>query len=486
MVKLLRRIVLIAAATGSLALFLFWSARFVSWPWILSKGEGICLWSADRLLQGRLPYPDPGRPPFAVCAYPIGDPALGALFVAAFGKKLLGLRLLSVLSEAVVGIAGAAILARRTDRLAAAAGGAVLLGLLAVHKFHAVARVDLPTLAFLAIAVERLARFVDRRGTGALVALAAAAAAAVLTKPTAAVTLLASAMWAAVVLRRAPRDLGRLALALLAAAAAWGAVTAVLQDATGGEYLRQTVTMHAWKGTWPSAWIWEGYVRQYAPLLVAGAIALALPADPLLKVLACAATAWAVPATRAAGSDLNYTLGPLVWIALLVASAAGEIAARTEGATSARGRAAAAVPLLLLVAAVLPLRGGPARAADLTPEARAEGETLRRLMTDAHGLTLSEEPFFAVLCGKALWVTDPFALSVLSAHGDVDLRPITDALREGRIARVFLGARLQSDPGITAALRKRYRPIWESKGKLADTRWVVLDPVPDPAPPPAF
>ncbi|HMB68999.1 MAG TPA: hypothetical protein VKU85_06790, partial [bacterium] len=359
------------------------------------------------------------------------------------------------------------------------AWSAVLLGLLSVHKFHAMARVDLPLLALTVATVAQIVRFVDGRRTAALAGAAAAAAAAVLVKPTAVVTLLACAGWAAFALRHSPRDLGRLALALGAGAAVWAAVTAGMQIATGGEYLRQTVELHTLKGTWPSAWIWEGYVDRYLPVLVAGAVALLLPADPLLKLLACITTGWAILSTRAAGADLNYTLEPLTWTTLLVASASTGLLRKAEGAGT-RARVLGTLGAAAVVIALLPLRGGPVRAGEMSAETREEGAELDRLMEASHGVTLSEEPFFAVLRGKELIVTDPFGLSVMAGRGRFDQRPLLKELDEGRIARVFLGADLQADVGIRDSLRRRYRQVYITQGKLADTRWIVLEPATDP------
>ena len=99
-------------------------------------------------------------------------------------------------------------------------------------------------------------------------------------------------------------------------------------------------------------------------------------------------------------------------------------------------------------------------------------------MAEADGVTLSEEPFFAVLHGKDLLVTDPFGYSVLSTAGRVDPAALVKQLEEGRVARVFLGARLRSETAIVAALRRRYRQVYVTDHQLADTRWIVLDPLP--------
>ena len=142
-----------------------------------------------------------------------------------------------------------------------------------------------------------------------------------------------------------------------------------------------------------------------------------------------------------------------------------------------RAGALRAACLAAVIAAVLPLRGGPVRARDLSPEIRAEGQELSRLMAEAEGVTLSEEPFFAVLHRKDLLVTDAFGLSVLTANGQVDPAALVMELDEGRVARVFLGARLRADSAIVGALRRNYRQIYVTRNQVADTRWIVLDPV---------
>jgi 4-amino-4-deoxy-L-arabinose transferase-like glycosyltransferase len=478
-------------------------------PHVINYTEGISLLAALRVQDGLSLYPDLSTPPFVYLAYPPVYPAVSAAFVGVLGTGLWPLRLLTLLAELAAGVLVYRLLRRSgVSRLRALALGLVALGLLSVHKFHGLARLD-PFLVAVELGCVELALAARARPTWTrLGGLGALAVVAMLTKPTAAITLAVLGGHALLGARGQPgpaRAAARRVLgAFVAAGVVYAAFVAILQATSDGRFWEHTIVLQAasgveprWRNYGPLAVFW--FEVRWPIVAMGGIIALTRPG--LLAAFATVQLVWLALATRKFGADANYYLLPM--LAMLVACGRA-FAPDARPVHPALARLPGHVPwraVVLPVVLVAALVGQALRITQLRPfdrpclvffnrqlrneQTAAFRERLVQAVASAPpGPVLVEEPYFAVINGRDYIMSDPFHLMLLHKKGLYDLAPVLAEIRQARVA--ITGGRLTRLAGdvLRPALVDM---VFVERGEAMDyADWLILlrrDRVGEPPPP---
>jgi hypothetical protein len=245
-------------------------------------------------------------------------------------------------------------------------------------------------------------------------------------------------------------------------------------------------------------------------VLLALVSAWVLPGHRLLKMLCLLSWAWFGFSALKAGADLNYSLEPLLLSSLIVGLALPRWRQLLAAASHrlAPGLDSVALPALILLGlsfllvTKLPVNDWYARDGFFFPhlddrdiiigsggdpdivtpgplfdllsqESRDERRRLAELMASASGVVLSEEPFFAALADKPLWLADPFQMHVLYEHGVFDPGPLIAACRDGRVQWVFAGWRLLRIEGMKEVLDSDFEVVYRSRRPVTTSFWTV-------------
>jgi len=463
-------LILGALVIACLGHFLYSTLLILREPFLLSYGEGLALLAATRLLDGLPLYIDINESPYLYNAYPVMHPIASSIFVFLFGRTISALRLLSIACEVLIGaIVYRIILMESRDRDAALLFASLLLGLFSVHKFHGLARVDLLELFFTVFAVHGLLHFRRHISHGHLVLAGASFVLALLTKPTAAVVLFGCFAYALLRLRAERKPSVAIIKCSVLSLMVYLLVAAIIEMRSGNEFLKQTYWYQVLSGVQAGTLHQGRFLRLYWPIVSLAAISfLELKRDGLLKVLTLfSVVGWLVASTKR-GADMNYSLAPLV----LMTVVSGLFMARRQEEAPAIRRVRS-TPVVLGVGSLIALSvvvRGPYMMPALDEQPRAERAMLNELMRETGGLTLSEEPFFAVLNRKHFVINDSFQLTRLARWGVFNIRPIVRACASGEVKRVFASSRLESVPALRRIFHSRYRVIYRTKEPVDGVR----------------
>jgi hypothetical protein len=507
---------------GSLCVGVFAYATFLILrePYIFNYTEGILLFGVDQVANGAPLYQDINKPPYIYFSYGPLHPFLGAAVTEVFGSGILTLRALTVACELGISLLAYRILrACKASHFNATSGALLVLGLLGFHKFHAIARVDMLVLTAVFFGYGELFLYLRDGKAWRLIALATAMAIAMLGKVSAVTSLGSVGVVAVIELFPRPRR----GLALMAACAGagllYGLVAWWFDARSGGAFFRFQFAYQGASGfcnPFVQNCQWEFSLLQvplycYRSLFVLSLVAvLVMRGAGYLGLLALVAATWVTWATFKAGADLNYNIELIVLLGLLIARALPrwvELAGRV-GPRAAWYAEHVIPPGLVLACLASPLLTGlpihdwrtkavqhPTRedtansirflsgnAEDVDLDApfdllsethRAERQAIAELTRQTTGILLAEEPFFAVLEGKEVWMVDPFQLGLLHQRGMFDVSPILDACRDGRIKWVFAGFRLLAIEGLAQVLETHYTPVYKTKAEIASSYWTV-------------
>ena len=498
------------------ATFFTMAVLVVREPYMLNYTEGILLWAAHQLATGESIYRDLDTAPFAYFAYGPVHPLLGAPLVALFGPSLLPLRILTVISElAIVLLAYRILTAYEVKRWYAATGAALVMGALALQKFHALARIDMLVLAFEMWGLSELVAFRNDRRRIHLLWFVVAQVLALLGKPTAIVLLGGAGLLSLSMLRHERRDGLRLLLACTAAGVIYGLALLVGSLMTDGAFFEFQFTYQSASSFCnvleeDCKWVW---VRAHAVRLYHGSFMLvALMSIALVRkhgflyLLFALSMGWWCFANLKRGADLNYIIEPLLLAGLVIGAALPHWRARAERIDPRLG--ISSVPLLGCVSLASAWTSGAPihdwvckEATHPTPEAFRElvleeggnpddhdpHETFDLLASTAHeereriaaltraatGILLVEEPAFAVQAGKEVWITDPWQMVALEREGMFDMAPVLEACRDGRIQWIFAGSRVRDLPGLREVIATSYEEVYRARHAVETTFWVV-------------
>lgn len=487
---------------------------------VLNYTEGILLFAVERVSKGAPLYQDINEPPHIYFSYGPLYPYLAAAVTRVFGFGILTLRALTVAGEVCISLLAYRILqCRGVSRWHAASGALLVLGILGFHKFHAIARVDMIVLTAVFFGYAELFAYLRDGKALRLIGLAMAMALAMLGKVSAVSSLGAVGMVAVFELFRQPRRGLALVVACAGAGLLYGAVAWWLDARAGGAFFRFQLAYQGASGfcnplVQDCKWqlmLLEIALYRYQSLFVSGLLAvLVIRGGGYLGLLALVAAAWVTWASFKAGADQNYNIESLVLLGLLVARALPrwlELAGRA-GPRIAWYAQHVIPPVSILACLASPLLTGlpihdwdtraighPSRAdtADailymkgdpndwdldapfdlLGARYRAEREAIAELTRQATGIVLAEEPFFAVMAGKEVWMTDPFQLEILHQRGTFDITPILEACQDGRIQWVFAGFRLLAIEGLEQVLETHFTPVYETRADIASSYWTV-------------
>lgn len=464
-------------------------------PHDLIYGEGFVLRDAAMFRAGKSPYTPVGASLGVVANYPPVFPLAAALAMIPFGTGFFAARLVSILATAgcaffiwrlarrAVGAEGG--LERRNAR-AALFAPLLFLADIVVYYWSPYARVDMLAIflelaALDAFAAATLGAETPPRAAGrALARGVLLAALALFTRPTALAA--PAALFAALALARRARPLALCAGAL---AAGVGLAALLLNAATGGEFLRHTLTYNANTFRWNElASLVLDFATPHAPLLLAaGAFFVVAPggaARRLLGAYFAAACALALLVGKV-GSSANYFLQAVAGASLL----AGIAIARSDGAARRLLLlAACAGPLLFATVPFsrsLELRMNPFPAMGRTPggDDRRAGDEIMKLVRETPGEILVEDAGFLVRAGKTVWAA-PLQLSYLEEQGLYDAAALAGRIRRREFALIILSYNFVS-PALRAAIGEAYRP--ERTIEIPRRyRYVVLVPAGAPAP----
>lgn len=508
---LLGTFMLVCAST-----FIYMTVIIVREPYMLNYTEGILLWAASQLAAGESLYRDVNTVPFAYFAYGPVYPLLTAPLVALLGPSLLPLRVFTVVSELVIVLFAYRILVRHgAQRWYAGTGAAIVLGALALQKFHALARIDMLVLALEMWGLSEVVAFRDDRRRSHLGWLVVAQVAALLTKPTAIILLGCTGLLALWMLPRERRDGAWLVLACATAGALYGLALLVGSRLTDGAFFAFQFTYQSASSFCsvldePCRWVW---VRGHVVWLYHGSLFLVALASiglvrkhGFLYLLVASSLAWWCFANLKRGADINYIIEPLLLAGIVIGVSLPHWRARAGRVHPWLG--ALAVPLLGCLAlssawwhgapihdwlcgrATYPTpeafrelvveEGGNPDALDpdttfdlLTSEARRERERIAELTRAATGPLLVEEPAFAVEAGKEVWLTDPWQMVALGREGMFDIEPLLAACADGRIQWIFAGSRVRDLPGLREVIAASFEEVYRTEHPVESTFWIV-------------
>lgn len=442
-------------------------------PYQVEFGEGNVLASAIGAARGEAVYPLPAAPPYVFSSYGPLLYAVEGLLVRAFGVSFTAPRLLSLL--AMLGVTALLILLLRRwtgSWRVALLFGPLFLALPAVGLWVAVARADPLALLLSTAGLFAIATSPRRWPLAALLFVAA-----LFVKPTFVAAPAASFCY---LLARRER---RAALGLAGLCAGLGlAALAALQVATRGGFVFQLVTAH------PEPYSLRRYLRilamltrkQLVPVVMLAAFVwhdgrrrmLTLPL--LFVTAATLGTLTAGMAGAASNHLLEWSAAVCLGTGLAyhVAGQSGRLwqVLRVCGLLAMAGSALLFSFLLWLApqqikdaAVVLP------HLQRLFPiEPRLEpgcAELQRYLAARAGTAVLSENTGAALLAGKTLLVTDPYAYTQLVVSGKWRAAPLDDLIRARRIETIVLAhepAKLRSfrwdrwPPALLTAIEQNY------------------------------
>jgi hypothetical protein len=496
--------------------FFYMAVLVVREPYMLNYTEGILLWAANQLAAGEGIYLDIDRAPFAYFAYGPVHPAICAPLVALFGPSLLPIRVLTVLSELVIVLFVYRILtAYAVTRWYAATGAALVMGALALQKFHALARIDMLVLAFEMWGLSELVAFRNDRRRIHLLWFVVAQVVALLSKPTAIVLLGGAGLLALSMLRHERRDGLRIVLGCAAAGVIYGLALLVGSLMTDGAFFEFQFTYQGASSfcnvldeecKWVRVRAHVVQLHHGSFLLVALVSIVLVRKHGFLYLLFALSMGWWCFANLKRGADLNYIIEPLLLSGIVIGAALPHWRARAERIDHRLG--ALGVPLLGCISPASAWTSGAPihdwickEAVHPTPEAfrelvleeggnpdehdpnatfdllastaQQERERIAELTRAATGILLVEEPAFAVQAGKEIWITDPWQMVALHREGMFDIEPVLDACRDGRIQWIFAGSRVRDLPGLREVIATSYDEVYRAEHAIESTFWVV-------------
>ncbi len=464
-----------ALAVACLGHFLYSSLLILREPLLLTYGEGLALLAATRILDGLPLYININEAPYLYNAYPVMHPIASSMFMFLFGRTISALRLLSIVCELLIGVITYKILHMESrNRNAALLFGSLLLGLFSIHKYHGLARVDTLVILFTVSAIYCLLHFLRHLSHSRLVLAGALFVLALLTKPTAAVALCGCSTYALFQLRTVRRPSVAIITCTVLSVVGYFLLAGIIEIWSGNEFLKQTYWYQVLSGVQSGTGQQERFLQLYWPIVCLATISLLdIRQDRLLKLVTLFSAVWWVVSSVKSGADTNYSLEPLV---LMTVVSGLFMAGRSKEPSEARH--VRPTPVFLGVGFLIAL-SVVVREPYLMPafeeQARAERAMLNELMHETDGLTLSEEPFYAVLNRKRFVMNDSFQLILLSRRGLFNMRAIIRACASGEVKRVFASWRLESVPRLRRILRSRYRVIYRTKGPLDGARWTVYE-----------
>jgi hypothetical protein len=455
--------------------FLYSTLLVLREPFLLTYGEGLALLAATRILDGLPLYVNINEPPYLYNAYPVMHPIASSMFVLLFGRTISALRLLSIVCEVLIGVITYKILLLESrDKGAALLFAGLLLGLFSIHKYHGLARIDLLALLFTVSAIYCLLYFLRCGSHGRLVLAGAFFGLSLLTKPTAAAVLCGCSAYALLRLRAVGKPSATIIRCTVVSVVGYFLLAGIIDLWSGNEFLKQTYWYQALSGVRSGIWQQVRFLQLYWPIACLATISFFdMKQDGLLKFVTLSSVAWWVISSMKIGADVNYFLEPLV----LMTVVSGLFMIRRSAEPSAAWHVQPTsvylgVGFLITLSVVV---RGPFLMPAFHEQARAERAMLNELMHETDGLTLSEEPFYAVLNRKRFIMNDSFQLSLLSRRGVFNMDPIIRACESGEVKRVFASRRLQSIPALQSILRSRYRVIYRTQGWLGEAGWTVYE-----------
>jgi hypothetical protein len=511
---------LLVAGCLCAGVFAYTTCLILGEPYLLNYTEGILLFGVSQVSKGAPLYQDINLPPHIYFAYGPLYPYLGAAVTEVFGFGILTLRTLTVVCELGISLLAYRILRScEMSRLNATSGALLVLGILGFHKFHAIARVDMLVLTAVFFGYGELFSYLRDGKRRRLIGLAIAMAIAMLGKASAVISLGAVGLVAVIELFRQPRRGIALVVACAGAGLLYGVVAWWFNARTGGAFFRFQFAYQGASGfcnPFVEDCKWQLMLFQiplycFGSLFVVSLLAvLVTRGGGYLGLLALVAAAWVGWASFKDGADQNYNIELFVLLGLLIARALPrwlELAGRA-GPRVAWYAQHVMAPVIILACLTSPLLTGlpihdwdtkaighPTRedtvdailfmSGDpkdvdldapfdmLSERHRAERQAIAELTRQATGILLAEEPFFAVLEGKEVWMTDPFQLGILHQRGMFDVSPILEACRDGRIQWVFAGFRLLAIEGLPEVLETHFTQVYRTKADMGSSHWTV-------------
>lgn len=425
------------------------------------------LFGANSVLQGKPLYRDLSLYPHVYFAYPPAYCWVGATLVRLFGNHLFALRVFTLASE----LACLSLVYALSRRYRVSPGLSLfvtswLAGLWSVHKFHTLARVDFFMLAWLLLAALALENMRDATLPKPFGLTLVAIPMAVLVKASAFPELLWMLAYLALQTRRRHSPTRGAVLALLAGLALAVVAIVALDSQSHGYLVNDLFTFQAYSGvarnwlTWgPFAMTFKLYLPLLAPMLLSmafggrGSLPTWMVAGSLLMLFF---------GSMKNGADVNYNLSFLVWLTLATGQALCYCSLTRPDRLKGLLVGFVAGALLYPVYRIELIRGpfiprwDMAVAHDLRPERRAFRERVTRFVGQAPGPVLCEEPYFSVVNGKEVALSDPFQIYLLWYEGLFSTTVVVRKLHDGEIAYVVAGPRLMSIKPIADTLRSDF------------------------------
>lgn len=441
--------VLAATTVGCALVTLAVALRVIRAPYQLDFGEGEVLAGATRLAQGLNPYPDPHQWPVVLNVYGPLSYLLFAIPVKIAGVSFTGPRLLVLLSGLAVSLLVGLLIRRHGGSgSAAAAFGALFLCITVVYPWVVQLRVDMPALALALAGLYVFAAWPER-----WIWAAALFVAAIYCKWT-----IVAAPGACLLFLLGRREYKRAAQMAGLGLLLLGGIFGALEWATHGFF-----AFHMF-GTHPDPYslgkflerFWRLVAEQWILAALSGAYVLEVARGrkltlPILYIpLAMAGTA----TVGKMGANSNHLLEMAAALCLgagLGWSALGRAAAQLRAAN-------AAVAVFAVVLAGVFWQGYWFYKYPFTQRGCEAAYSFVR--QQASERVLSGDVGAALLGGKPVMVSDPFAYTQLLKHRPGWNDAVEQKLREGYFDLVVSGSRAERwTDAERAALSANYRPV---------------------------
>lgn len=463
---------------GCVRLVMLW-ARTIPFAYQVNYGEGPLLYSAQRLSQGLVIYPNTFNTyPYFVTEHPPIIVAILAAGIRTFGDGYVFGRALAAVATVICALCIYGIVVRlQGSRTAGGIASLLFLASPFVFAWSNMVRVDLPALALTLTGLWALISF-PRRALGACLAAALFTLAAFSRQTYLVAGPLAATCWLLATDRR------RVLLFLVVYLSALLLAFLLLNQITNnGFYLNtigsnlQTFDFSRLAMVAPKLVIWFVVLLALALLEFYRAVRFRLPAAILLSAYFTGSLASTI-AYGKEGADINYFLESTAALALITGSAYARWARNGQ----ARPRIVLAALLFLNTIIFLQASQGYAAFFDAILAEKAQIAHLDAIVREENGPVLADH-YLGLLATnrKQLWLR-PFHFSQLAAVGQWDQSSVLGDIATGRFALILLS---DAPPVYSESLaRSRWSPeMWDAIHHAYRTTRVVagtsiMEPVP--------
>lgn len=524
--KVIKKWLVLLISLFFVAHFVYTSILTVNEPYALNQVEGLSIYLAQEAKSGNSLYPDINNAPFTLNNYPPLHPIISSFFLSLPLTKVQSLRLFNILTELAISLVflGITVLITK-DKSLSLIFTCLLLGLLSVHKFHGVIRVDALGLFFALTGIFYLLKYLKSNSVLDLIYFSFLYTLALLAKQTNLILITGVVVYSFAKFRYANVEKYKnLFLACMLSLFSFFLISIAIDQVTDGRYFLYIFYYQSFAGTFfreGAKLISELFIFYCPVFILLGLIYLEelhelresfrkeLSARLLqrkkgmlaglrdirlfvknklnkneddvfagqynfLIALTSLSFFWFGSSIFKAGADLNYSLEPLVltciilcaWFSYRKAIKINEWVLKKE--------------YLLLSLVVLTMIAVGLRRyyyKDFLQENRQkERELIGRLIKESNGLVLMEDPFIPLVYDKKFLVNDMFALSFLVRNGKTDANNLFEYIENQDLEFIMLGEIMNQMPEIRNVIETHYDVYYQTAFDVVHSPWTIYVP----------